>query len=119
MGDTITTGGGIHNIGPANSHFNRSPWRAKDDTGWPTLKIETPAGVAFCLQRLGLPPTRNPRPLTFKVEPAAAEEIIRGWDTRVQTGDERLMEVMQRRPCPVYLRRGCNQILLHTARDKP
>ncbi len=116
MGDTITSGGGIHNVS-VDQGYDRRPWRAQNSSDWPTLTIETRAGLELVFARMGLPaPPPTQGPVTFAVEPAAVPVLIADWDTGKQTGDERLIEVLTRRPSPVYLRRGVNQILLHNRR---
>lgn len=116
MGDTIGTQG-MHTYA-VDKGYDRRHWRAKDSSDWNTLTIKTEAAITHARSWMGVKSCMvNPKlsPITFYVEPVAQHYFLNLLQ-QGKTEDEAYMEVVAMRPCPVYLRRGYNQILLHNKR---
>jgi hypothetical protein len=117
MGDTIGTQG-MYTYA-VDQGYDRRPWRAKDSSGWNTIQIETVEVIKFAKKLMGVESCMvNPKhtPLNFYVEPVAQNLFIKLLQEG-KTNDEAFMEVFAMRPCPVYLRRGYNQILMHNRKS--
>lgn len=116
MGRYSAPGMTTHTIDPGHDTRHR---RYKNDEGWDTLELHTAEAIAVAMAAMGMPEQHRTHrgSLVLKIEPAAVGEFIRGWDTRTQTGDERFLEVMARRPRPVRLRGAVNQVLLINRRQ--
>lgn len=116
MGDRIGTQG-ISNFTP-DKGYDRRHWRAKDSRDWNTITIKTEAAITHARSWMGIKSCMvNPKltPITFYVEPAA-QNLFLNILKQGKTEDAAYLEVVALRPCPVYIRGGYNQILLHNRR---
>jgi hypothetical protein len=116
MGDTIGTQG-MHTYA-VDKGYDRRAFRAKNSADWNTLTIRTEPAIIHARSWMGVKSCMvNPKlsPITFYVEPVA-ENYFLDLLKQGRTEDEAYLEVTAMRPCPVYLRGGYNQILLHNRR---